>query len=121
MSLATVQAVAKVTYVDASKPATVWARQNQAVSGLSNCPIRWILDDATKFVRREARRGATYDALVLDPPVFGHGPKGEIWRFYESLPALLEACRPILSERPLFVLINAYAIDVSSVTLANLL
>jgi 23S rRNA (cytosine1962-C5)-methyltransferase len=120
-TLAAVQAGATATYVDASRPALGWARENQDASGLASAPIRWILDDATKFVRREARRGATYDALVLDPPVFGRGPKGEIWRFYESVPVLLDACRQILSERPLFVLINAYAIDVSSVTLANLL
>jgi 23S rRNA (cytosine1962-C5)-methyltransferase len=115
------QAGAQVTYVDASRPALTWARENQEAAGLDDQPIRWILDDATKFVRREARRGATYDALVLDPPVFGRGPKGEIWRFYESVPILLDACRQVLSPQPCFVLINAYAIDVSSVTLANLL
>jgi 23S rRNA (cytosine1962-C5)-methyltransferase len=120
-SLAAAQAGALVTYVDASRPALTWARENQEASGLLDRPIRWLLDDAIKLVRREARRGATYDALILDPPVFGRGPKGEIWRFYESVPILLDACGQILSEQPLFVLVNAYAIDVSGVTLANLL
>jgi 23S rRNA (cytosine1962-C5)-methyltransferase len=120
-TLAAALAGAEVTYVDASRPALGWARENQAASGLSERPIRWILDDAIKFVRREARRGVTYDALVMDPPVFGRGPKGEIWRFYDSVPELLDACRQVLSERPRFVLINAYAIDVSDLTLANVL
>jgi len=120
-SLFAARAGAQVTYVDASRPALTWARENQDVASMSAYPIRWLLDDAIKFVRREARRGSTYDALVMDPPVFGRGPKGEIWRFYESLPILLDLCAQVLSDRPLFVLINAYAIDVSSVTLANLL
>jgi 23S rRNA (cytosine1962-C5)-methyltransferase len=120
-TLAAAQAGARVTFVDASRPALTWARENQAASGLSDRPIRWILDDAIKFVRREARRGATYDAIVLDPPVFGRGPQGEIWRFYESVPVLLDLCRAVLSEQPLLVLFNAYALDVSSLTLANLL
>jgi 23S rRNA (cytosine1962-C5)-methyltransferase len=120
-TLAAASVGAEVTYVDASRPVMAWARENQEASGLDGRPIRWILDDAIKFVRREARRGAAYDALVMDPPVFGRGPKGEIWRFYESVPELLDACRRILSPNPLFVLINAYAIDVSSLTLANLL
>jgi 23S rRNA (cytosine1962-C5)-methyltransferase len=120
-TLAAASAGAEVTYVDASRPALGWARENQEASALGDWPIRWILDDAIKFVRREARRGASYDALVMDPPVFGRGPKGEVWRFYESVPELLDACRQILSPKPLFVLINAYAIDVSHLTLANLL
>ena len=120
-TLAAARAGAAVTYVDASRPALGWARENAAAAGLGDAPIRWILDDAIKFVRREGRRGATYDALILDPPVFGRGPGGEIWRFFESVPILLEACRAILSDRPLLVLMNAYASDVSSLTLVNLL
>ncbi|HLZ09879.1 MAG TPA: class I SAM-dependent methyltransferase, partial [Chloroflexota bacterium] len=120
-SLAAARAGATVTYVDASRPAMGWARENAAAAGLGAAPIRWILDDAIKFVKREARRGATYDALILDPPVFGRGPNGEIWRFFESVPILLDACRAILSDRPLLVLLNAYASDVSSLTLSNLL
>ncbi len=115
------RAGAQVTYVDASRPAMGWARENQHTSGLDDRPIRWILDDSIKFVRREVRRGVRYDALVLDPPVFGRGPKGEIWRFYESVPVLLDLCQQVLSDRPLLVLINAYAIDASSLMLANLL
>ena len=115
------RAGAQVTYVDASRPAMGWARENAEAAGLSDRPIRWILDDVMKFVKREARRGSRYDALVMDPPVFGRGPSGEVWRFYESLPLLLDVCQQLLSDHPLFVLINAYAIDVSATTLANLL
>ncbi|HLH28142.1 MAG TPA: hypothetical protein VKW77_04460, partial [Acidimicrobiales bacterium] len=120
-TLLAARAGARVTYLDASRPAIGWARENQAASGLDDLPIRWLLDDAIKFVRREARRGNHYDALAMDPPVFGRGPSGEVWRFYESLPILLDLCRHVLSERPLFVLINAYAVEASSTTLANLL
>jgi len=120
-TLVAARAGAQVTYVDASRPAIGWARENQEASDLAALPIRWILDDVIKFVRREARRGVTYDALVLDPPVFGRGPKGEVWRFYESVPVLLDLCKQVLSDRPTFVLINAYAIEVSSIVLANLL
>lgn len=120
-TLAAARAGAACTYVDASRPALGWARENAEASGLADRPIRWILDDAVKFVQREARRGTRYDGLVLDPPVFGRGPGGEIWRFYESLPALLDVCRRVLGGDPVFVLINAYAIDVSGTTLANLL
>ena len=120
-SLAAAQAGARVTYVDASRPALTWARENQEASGLTDAPIRWILDDAIKFVRREARRGVRYDAIVMDPPVFGRGASGEVWRFYESMPILLDLCRDVLSQLPLFVLINAYAIEASSLMLANLL
>lgn len=120
-TLAAAQAGAACTFVDASRPAIGWARENAEASDLADRPIRWILDDALKFARREARRGARYDALVLDPPVFGRGPSGEVWRFYESLPALLDASREVLADEPLFALINAYAIDVAATTLANLL
>jgi 23S rRNA (cytosine1962-C5)-methyltransferase len=120
-TLAAAQAGARVTYVDASRPALTWARENQEASGLTTAPIRWILDDAIKFVRREVRRGVRYDAIIMDPPVFGRGPSGEVWRFYESVPILLDLCRQVLSDQPLFVLINAYAIEASSLMLANLL
>jgi len=120
-TLAAARAGAQVTYVDASRPALGWARENQVASGLQDKPIRWILDDALKFVRREIRRGVRYDALVMDPPVFGRGPQGEIWRFYESVPLLLDLCKQVLSANPLFVVINAYALDLSPNTLYNLL
>ena len=108
-TLAAASAGAEVTHVDASRRAASVGRENQALSGLEERPIRWIVDDALKFVRREARRGARYDAIVMDPPKFGRGPKGEVWEFFESFPLLCEACRDVLSAHPLFVLLTAYA------------
>lgn len=107
-SLAAAQAGARVTHVDASKTAVDWARHNQALSGLQDRPIRWIVDDALKYLRREARRGVRYDGLVLDPPVFGRGPEGEVWKLERLLPALAEACRAVLSDEPRFVVLTAY-------------
>jgi len=120
-SLAAAAAGAAVTHVDASKKAIAWARENQSLSGLEERPIRWIVDDALKFVRREARRGARYDGLILDPPKFGRGPQGEVWKLEESLGALLADCRAVLAERPLFVVLTAYAIRASALSLSHLL
>ncbi len=120
-SLAAASAGASVTHVDASKPTIAWARENAEVAGLKDRPIRWILDDAIKFVRREGRRGKRYDGIIVDPPVFGRGPKGEVWRFSKSFPALIDACKNIISERPLFVVTTAYEIEESSLMLSNLL
>lgn len=108
-TLATCAAGAEVTHVDASRKAVALARENQSLSGLTERPIRWIVDDAITFVKREARRGSLYDALLLDPPRFGRGPDGEIWKLDESLPELLEACAKLLSAEPVFVLLNVYA------------
>jgi 23S rRNA (cytosine1962-C5)-methyltransferase len=119
MSLFAAQCGARVCHVDASKPAIQWAQANQEASGLEHRSIRWIIDDALKFVRREERRGARYDAIVMDPPVFGRGPKGEIWRFADSFPELLNASLRILSDRPCALLVNAYATNLSPVALAN--
>ncbi|MDD5371192.1 MAG: class I SAM-dependent methyltransferase, partial [Anaerolineaceae bacterium] len=116
-TLSAAQAGARVTHVDASKKAITWARDNQALSGLQDRPIRWIVDDALKFVEREARRGSQYEGLILDPPKFGRGPKGEVWEFYKLIPALLAECRKILSPQPLFVVMTAYAVKASSLTL----
>ncbi|MCX7754961.1 MAG: class I SAM-dependent methyltransferase [Anaerolineales bacterium] len=116
-SLAAASAGAAVTHVDASKKSVGWARENQHLSGLDEKPIRWIVDDALKFVLREGRRGAKYDAILLDPPKFGRGPKGEVWEVYESLPHLLEACRAVLSERPLFLSLTMYAVRASAIHL----
>jgi 23S rRNA (cytosine1962-C5)-methyltransferase len=116
-SLAAAAAGAAVTHVDASKKSVTWARENQALSKLEQKPIRWIVDDALKFVEREARRGAKYEGIILDPPKFGRGPKGEVWEVYESLPTLLKACREVLSDRPLFVALTMYAIRASGVHL----
>jgi 23S rRNA (cytosine1962-C5)-methyltransferase len=113
-SLTAAASGAQVTHVDASKKSISWARENQALSKLEDKPIRWIVDDALKFTEREGRRGAKYDGLILDPPKFGRGPKGEVWEVYKSLPGLLEACRAILSDRPLFVIVTAYAIKTSA-------
>jgi 23S rRNA (cytosine1962-C5)-methyltransferase len=113
-TLAAAAAGAQVTHIDASKKSVAWARENQELSGLSAKPIRWIVDDALKFVQREARRGASYDGILLDPPKFGRGPKGEVWEVFESLPVLLEACRRVLSENPLFVTLTLYAVKTSA-------
>ncbi len=120
-TLAAAAAGANVTHVDASKPTLAWARENAIAAGMQERPIRWILDDALKYVRRESRRGRRYDGIILDPPVFGRGPKGEVWRFEKSFPLLLDACKEILSDRPRFVLLTAYAIEESSLLLYNLL
>lgn len=109
-SLAASAAGARVTHVDASKKSVAWARENAALSGLQDRPIRWLVDDALKFVQREARRGMKYDGLLLDPPKFGRGPKGEVWEVQRSLPELLHACRAILADAPLFVVLTVYAV-----------
>lgn len=120
-SLAAAAAGAQVTHVDASRKAVNWARENQILSKLDDKPIRWIVDDALKFVQREGRRGTHYDGIVLDPPKFGRGPKGEIWEVYKSLPHLLEACRIILSNRPIFMIITVYAVKSSAVHMGQAL
>jgi 23S rRNA (cytosine1962-C5)-methyltransferase len=118
-SLAAASAGAKVTHVDASKKSVSWARENQELSGLGDKPIRWIVDDALKFVQREARRGAKYDGIILDPPKFGRGPKGEVWEVYKSLPDLFSACRECLIDNPLFVVTTIYAIRASAIHVAQ--
>ncbi len=112
---------AEVTHVDASKPSVTWARENQNLSGLQDAPIRWIVDDAYKFVMREARRGAQYDAVIMDPPSFGRDPKGKVFTFEKDVPKLLEAIRSILVPDPLFFLINSYAMGYSPTVIKNLL
>jgi len=108
-SLAAAGAGAEVTHVDASRKAVAWARENQSLSGLGDRPIRWIVEDALTFVRREARRGNQHDAMLLDPPRFGRGPDDEIWKLEDSLPELLKECGKILSASPVFALLNVYA------------
>jgi 23S rRNA (cytosine1962-C5)-methyltransferase len=119
-SLFAAKAGATVTHVDASRPAITWANENRALNN-EKWPIRWIVDDALKFTEREAKRGVKYDAIIMDPPVYGHGPQGDVWDFNKDFPRLLENCKKILSDNPLFVLVNAYAISSSSITLANTL
>ena len=116
-SLAAAEAGAQVTHVDAAKKSLSWANENLSLSDLSDKPVRWILDDALKFVQREARRNSFYDGIILDPPKFGRGPKGEVWECFEMLPGLLQACRDILTPEPLFLVITAYAIRASALSL----
>ena len=104
---------AEVTHVDASKKAIGWARENQELSNLTDKPIRWICEDATKFVAREVRRGNRYDGIILDPPKFGRGPNGEVWNLFDDLPAMLDLVRELLSDTPLFTLLSIYAIRAS--------
>ncbi len=112
---------ARVTHVDASKPAVRWAQENQQLSKLDHRPIRWLVDDVGKFLARELRRGSRYDLILMDPPVFGRGPRGEIWRLHEQLSGLLQQSARLLSEHPLAVLLNAYATSMSALTLQNVL
>ncbi len=118
-SLACAQAGAEVCHVDGSKVAISWARDNAELSGLKDKPIRWILDDAVGFVKREIKRGRRYDAIIMDPPAFGHGAKGETWKIEEHFLPFLELCREILSDTPLFFLINGYASGYSAIAYRN--
>ncbi|MBN2048581.1 MAG: class I SAM-dependent methyltransferase [Anaerolineaceae bacterium] len=116
-SIAAAKAGAEVTHVDASKKAVTWARDNQHLSNLDDRSIRWLVDDALKFVQREQRRGNAYEGIILDPPKFGRGPKGEVWEFYKLLPQLLQACGEILADDAQFFALTAYAVKASSITL----
>jgi 23S rRNA (cytosine1962-C5)-methyltransferase len=116
-SLAAAKAGASVTHLDASKKSVQYARENQKRSGLHDKPIRWIIDDAMKFVMREKRRGVHYEGIILDPPKFGRGPKGEVWEFFKMLPYLLQEIKPLLASKPLFLVITAYAIRASALSL----
>ena len=107
-TLAAAQAGAQVTHVDASRKAVKIARENQALSGMKDHPIRWIVDDALEFVRREQKRGVKYEGIIMDPPKFGRGPKGQVWEFSKLFSILCQACRAILSARPLFVVTTTY-------------
>lgn len=116
-SLAVAQAGARVTHVDASKKAVVWARENQALSGLQDRPVRWIVEDALTYLRREQRRGVCYDGIVFDPPAFGRGPDGEVWTFQRLFDELCQACRAVLSPAPLFVVATVYTKGVTAAAL----
>lgn len=112
---------AQVTHVDASKPAVTWFRENQKLSQLLDAPIRLIVDDALKFTQREIKRGNTYDAVIMDPPVYGHSPEGGVWDFNKDFPTLMENVSKLLSPSPLFVVVNAYAISASSIMIENVM
>ncbi|MFM8322467.1 MAG: class I SAM-dependent methyltransferase [Chloroflexota bacterium] len=116
-TLAAARAGAQVTHVDASKKSVALARENQALSKLEAAPVRWLVDDAFKFVRREVRRGAQYEGIILDPPKFGRGPQGQVWEFFDGLPGLLEDCRQLLSPQPMFIILTAYAIRASALSI----
>jgi len=109
-SLVAANAGAQVTHVDASKKAIGWARENQQLAKLQDKPVRWICDDAVKFCEREIRRGNFYDAIILDPPKFGRGPKGEKWQLFDALPHMLDLCRELVSDSPAFVILTSYSI-----------
>lgn len=120
-SLVMAAAGAAVTHVDASKKAVGWARENAELSGLAERPIRWITEDARKWVQREVRRGSKYEGIILDPPKYGRGPGGEVWRLFEDLPELAALCAQLLSENARFLVLNAYAERISGAALAGLL
>ena len=120
-TLAAAAAGAAVTHVDASKGMVNWAKENAASSGLADRPIRWLVDDCVKFVEREIRRGNKYDAIIMDPPSYGRGPKGEIWKIEESIFPFVELCTELLSENPLFVLINSYTTGLQPAVLSYML
>ena len=112
-TLACTAAGAHVTHVDASKGMVAWGRENAAASGLADRPMRWLVDDCGKFVQREQRRGITYDAILMDPPSYGRGPGGEVWKLEEQIYDLVEQCAALLSDRPLFFAINSYTTGLS--------
>lgn len=120
-TLACLSAGAQVTHVDASKGMVQWAKENAEASGLSDRPVRWLVDDCIKFVQREQRRGNTYDGIIMDPPSYGRGPGGEVWRLEEQLQTLIEQCLPIFSDKPLFFLLSSYATGLSPAVMGYLL
>jgi 23S rRNA (cytosine1962-C5)-methyltransferase len=119
-SLLAARAGAEVTHVDASKKAIQWAKGNQAASGLAEAPVRWILDDAAKFVAREVRRGKTYHVVLIDPPKFGRGPEGEVWDLFQGLPGLLENAVQLLSPERSALVLTVYAIRASALAFEQL-
>lgn len=120
-TLAAAAAGASVTHVDASKGMATWAKENAISSGLKDAPIRWLVDDCVKFVEREIRRGNHYDAIIMDPPSYGRGPKGEIWKIEESVYPLIQLCSQILTDNPLFFLINSYTTGLQPAVLSYMI
>lgn len=120
-TLSAAAAGASVTHVDASKGMVTWAKENAKSSGLSEAPIRYIVDDCVKFVEREIRRGNTYDAIIMDPPSYGRGPKGEIWKIEEAIYPFVQLCTKVLSDNPLFFLINSYTTGLQPAVLAYMM
>lgn len=120
-TLAAAAAGASVTHVDASKGMVTWAKENAAVSGLGDAPVRWLVDDCVKFVEREIRRGNRYDGIIMDPPSYGRGPKGEIWKLEEKIYPFIELCTEILSEDAVFFLLNSYTTGLQPAVLSYML
>ena len=120
-TLAAAAAGASVTHVDASKGMVTWAKENAISSGLKDAPIRWLVDDCVKFVEREIRRGNHYDAIIMDPPSYGRGPKGEIWKIEESVYPLIQLCSQILTDNPLFFLSNSYTTGLQPAVLSYMI
>ena len=120
-TLAAASGGAHVTHIDASKASVNWARHNLEISGLGERPVRWIVDDAMKYMQREHRRGKKYDAIIMDPPSFGRGPKGEVWNIENELSKFMEACRDILADSPAFLLFTTHSPGFSALTLENML
>ena len=118
---AAAKAGAQVTHVDASKGMVAWAKENAKSSGLPDTSVRWIVDDCVKFVEREIRRGNTYDAIIMDPPSYGRGPKGEIWKIEESIHSFIQLCTKVLSDQPLFFLVNSYTTGLQPAVLTYML
>ncbi len=120
-TLACLKAGASVTHVDASKGMVQWAKENAAVSGLAERPVRWLVDDCVKFVQREQRRGNRYDGIIMDPPSYGRGPGGEVWKLEEQMDGLLRLCLTVMSEEPLFLVLNSYTTGLSPSVMEYLL
>ncbi len=120
-TLSAAKAGAKVTHVDASKGMVGWAKENAKASGLADAPVRWLVDDCAKFVEREIRRGNKYDAIIMDPPSYGRGPKGEIWKIEESIYDFVKLCAGVLKPEPLFFLINSYTTGLQPAVLSYLI
>ncbi len=120
-TLSAAAAGAQVTHVDASKGMVTWARENAVASGLGDAKIRWLVDDCVKFVQREIRRGNHYDAIIMDPPSYGRGPKGEIWKIEDQIYGLIELCSRLLSDHPLFFLINSYTTGLQPAVLSYMM
>ena len=118
-TVASAYAGAEVVHVDAAKGMVNWAKENAASSGLKDAPIRYIVDDCVKFVEREIRRGNKYDAIIMDPPTYGRGPKGEVWRFEDELFSLIQKCSKLLSDNPLFFIVNSYTSGISHLVVSN--
>lgn len=118
-TLACAKAGVEVAHVDGSKSAVEWARMNAELSGLTDAPIRWLIEDVILFIKREIKRGRKYDAIIMDPPSFGHGPKDEIWKIEEGFLNLMALCKQVLSDDPLFILINGYTAGYSSIVYEN--